>query len=202
MEKRNLQEADLSSEITVEDFENNGLESGNETGETAAESETADGSPAELARALKESEEKASEYLNHLKRLQAEFDNYKKRVEKEKSEFIEYASANLISELIDVLENLERGVASAKESEDTGSVIKGMEIVYYSLKDILESYGLVSIKALGQKFDPYCHEAMMKTSSDKDPNNTVIEEFQRGYKLKNRVLRYSKVRVSVNEKNS
>lgn len=152
--------------------------------------------------ALEESGRLASEYLDHLQRLQAEFDNYKKRVDREKAELIEYASAELVSELIDIMENLERGVASAKGSDDIDSIVKGMEMVSTQLKDILGSRGLKPIEAVGKKFDPHYHEAMMMTPTDEYPYNTVIEEFQQGYTIKDKVIRYSKVRVSVNENNS
>lgn len=153
----------------------------------------------ELIKELEESRKHTDEYLDTLQRLQAEFDNYIKRVDKEKTDLIAYANSDLISELIDVMENLQRGIESAKDSNDIESVIKGMEMVCTQLKGILESKGLRPIEATGQKFDPYYHEAMMKTPSDEYPNNTVIEEFQKGYKIKERVVRYSKVRVSVDE---
>jgi molecular chaperone GrpE len=153
----------------------------------------------ELIKELEESRKHTDEYLDTLQRLQAEFDNYIKRVDKEKTDLIAYANSDLISELIDVMENLQRGIESAKDSNDIESVIKGMEMVCTQLKGILESKGLRPIEATGKKFDPYYHEAMMKTPSDEYPNNTVIEEFQKGYKIKERVVRYSKVRVSVDE---
>jgi molecular chaperone GrpE len=152
--------------------------------------------------ALEESDRLASEYLDHLQRLQAEFDNYKKRVDREKKELIEYANAELIPELIDIMENLERGVASAKESGDIDSIVKGMEMVSNQLMDILGSRGLKPIEAVGKKFDPHYHEAMMMTPTDEYPYNTVIEEFQQGYVMKDKVIRYSRVRVSVNENNN
>ena len=155
----------------------------------------------ELICALEESERLASDYLDHLQRLQAEFDNYKKRMENEKKQLIEYASIELISELIDIMENLERGVISAKECNDIDSLIKGMEMVDIQLKDVLCSRGLKPIEAVGKKFDPHYHEAMMLTPTDEYPYNTVIEEFQQGYKIKDKVIRYSKVRVSVKKNN-
>jgi molecular chaperone GrpE len=151
---------------------------------------------------MEESGRLASEYLDHLQRLQAEFDNYKKRVDREKAELIKYASAELVSELIDIMENLERGVVSAKGSDDIDSIVKGMEMVSTRLKDILGSRGLKPIEAVGKKFDPHYHEAMMMTPTDEYPCNTVIEEFQQGYMIKDKVIRYSKVRVSVNENNN
>ena len=182
-------EPDLSSNDTVED-------SGKQMVET--EEITVE----EPISALEESSRLASEYLDHLQRLQAEFDNYKKRVDREKAELIEYASAELVSELIDIMENLERGVASAKESDDINSIVKGMEMVSTRLKDILGSRGLKPIEAVGKKFDPHYHEAMMMTPTDEYPYNTVIEEFQQGYMIKDKVIRYSRVRVSVNENNN
>ena len=182
-------EVDLSSNDTVEDSEEQMVE----TEEITVE---------EPISALEESGRLASEYLDHLQRLQAEFDNYKKRVDREKAELIEYASAELVSELIDIMENLERGVASAKGSDDIDSIVKGMEMVSTQLKDILGSRGLKPIEAVGKKFDPHYHEAMMMTPTDEYPYNTVIEEFQQGYMIKDKVIRYSRVRVSVNENNN
>ena len=182
-------EADPSSNDTLEDSEEQMVE----TEEITVE---------EPISALEESGRLASEYLDHLQRLQAEFDNYKKRVDREKKELIEYASTELVSELIDIMENLERGVASAKGSDDIDSIVKGMEMVSTQLKDILGSRGLKPIEAVGKKFDPHYHEAMMMTPTDEYPYNTVIEEFQQGYVMKDKVIRYSRVRVSVNENNN
>jgi len=182
-------EVDLSSNDTVEDSEEQMVE----TEEITVE---------EPISALEESGRLASEYLDHLQRLQAEFDNYKKRVDREKAELIKYASAELVSELIDIMENLERGVVSAKGSDDIDSIVKGMEMVSTRLKDIIGSRGLKPIEAVGKKFDPHYHEAMMMTPTDEYPYNTVIEEFQQGYMIKDKVIRYSKVRVSVNENNN
>ncbi|MCD4798866.1 MAG: nucleotide exchange factor GrpE [Methanosarcinales archaeon] len=182
-------EVDLSSNDTVEDSEEQMVE----TEEITVE---------EPISVLEESGRLASEYLDHLQRLQAEFDNYKKRVDREKAELIKYASAELVSELIDIMENLERGVVSAKGSDDIDSIVKGMEMVSTQLKDILGSRGLKPIEAVGKKFDPHYHEAMMMTPTDEYPYNTVIEEFQQGYMIKDKVIRYSRVRVSVNENNN
>jgi len=178
-------EVNLSSNDTVEDSEEQMVE----TEEIIVEEPISE---------LEESGQLALEYLDHLQRLQAEFDNYKKRVDRERAELIEYASTELVSELIDIMENLERGVASAKESDDIDSIVKGMEMVSTRLKDILRSRGLKPIEAVGKKFDPHYHEAMMMTPTDEYPYNTVIEEFQQGYMMKDKVIRYSKVKVSVN----
>ncbi len=129
-------------------------------------------------------------------RLNAEFDNFRKRMLKEKEEFIKYANEKLISELIDIMENLERGVENAKKTENKDKLIEGMELIYKQFKNVLEKNGLTPIKALGERFDPYKHEAMMQTLTDERDEGTILEEFARGYMLNNKVIRYSKVRVS------
>jgi molecular chaperone GrpE len=188
-----------TEDIEIESLNKTTVENSN--GKTQ-ENKIDDVSIAELAKELEESNTLMHEYLDQFQRLQAEFENYRKRVEREKQEFINYFNASFVSELIDIMENLERGIISTKESEDKDSIVKGIEMVYRQLKKILESKGLIPIEAAGQKFDPYLHEAMMKTPTDEYPNNTVIEEFQRGYKVKDKVVRFSKVNVSVNKKNS
>ena len=207
MKKRKKVEVDLSideidepeEEITTQEDQKQGIENGEMAVEEPSTEEVLERSVEELACELDESRGLALDYLNHLQRLTAEFDNYKKRMDRERSEIIEYASFDLVAELIDVMENMERGIASARDSEDRDSILKGMEMVYNQLKSILESRGLEPIDAVGQKFDHQCHEAMMKEPSDECPNNTVIEEFQRGYRIKDRVVRYSKVKLSENK---
>ncbi len=132
-------------------------------------------------------------------RLNAEFENQRKRSQKEKEEFVKYANEKIIIELIDIMESLERGLENAKESSNKEKLILGVELIYKQFKNVLDKNGLVPIKALGEKFDPYKHEAMMQTPSDDDEEGTILEEFARGYMLNNKVIRYSKVRVSKNK---
>ncbi|KAF5410257.1 MAG: Protein GrpE [Candidatus Methanocomedens sp.] len=207
MKKRKKVEVDLSTdeineieeEITTQEDQKQSIANGEMAVEELSIEEVLERSVEELACELDESRGLVLDYLNHLQRLTAEFDNYKKRTDKERAEIIEYASFDLVAELIDVMENMERGIASARESQDVDSILKGMEMVYNQLKNILESRGLEPIDAVGQKFDHQCHEAMMKEQTDECPNNTVIEEFQRGYRIKDRVVRYSKVKLSENK---
>ena len=149
----------------------------------------------ELEKLKKQLEEEKDRCL----RLNAEFENLRKRTQKEKEEFIKYANEKLIIELIDIMESLERGLENAKGSNNKDKLIQGMELIYKQLKNILEKNGLVPIKALGEKFDPYKHEAMMQTPSQDDEEDMILEEFARGYMLNNKVIRYSKVRVSKNK---
>jgi molecular chaperone GrpE len=132
-------------------------------------------------------------------RLNAEFENQRKRSQKEKEEFVKYANEKLIIELIDIMESLERGLENAKGSKNNEKLIQGIELIYKQIKNVLEKNGLVQIKALGEKFDPYKHEAMMQSLSDDNEEGMILEEFARGYMLNNKVIRYSKVRVSKNK---
>jgi molecular chaperone GrpE len=129
-------------------------------------------------------------------RLNADFDNLRKRTLKEKDEFMKYANEKLILELVDVWESLERGIENAKKTNDKDMLIEGMELVYKQFKNVLEKNGLTPIKALGEKFDHYKHEAMMQTITDEYDEGIILEEFARGYMLNGKVIRYSKVRVS------
>ncbi len=132
-------------------------------------------------------------------RLSADFDNLRKRTLKERDEFIKYANEKLILELVDVWESLERGIENAKKANDKDMLIEGMELVYKQFKNVLEKNGLTPIKAVGEKFDHYKHEAMMQTITDEYDEGTILEEFARGYMLNGKVIRYSKVRVSKNK---
>ncbi len=153
----------------------------------------------ELITELEATKKQLDEEKDRCLRLNAEFDNIRKRTQKEKEEFIKYANEKLILELVDVLEALERGLENAKKSNNKDKLIEGMELIYKQFKNILEKNGLSPIKALGEKFDHYKHEAMMQTTTDEYEEGTILEEFARGYMLNDKVIRYSKVRVSKNK---
>lgn len=148
--------------------------------------------PDELEKVKKQLAEEKDRYL----RLNAEFDNLRKRTLKEREEFVKFANEKLILELLDVYESLERGLENAKATNNKDKLIEGMELVYKQFKNLLEKNGLAPIKATGEKFDHYKHEAMMQTLTDECEEDTVLEEFARGYTLNGKVIRYSKVRVS------
>ena len=157
------------------------------------QSPAASGSEGEIARltALVE------EYRNESLRARADYDNLRKRTEREKSEFKAYANEGLIKDLIDVYENLERALDAAKRPDaQTSQLIRGLEMVYVQMKVVLAQYGLKPIECVGQRFDPRTMEAMMQEISDEKEEDTVLEEFQRGYTLSSKVIRCSKVKVS------
>lgn len=139
-----------------------------------------------------EKNQKLDELTDTLKRLQAEFENFKKRTEKEKAEFMEYANAGMISNLLPVIDTFE---IAFKNTNDKDKFIEGMKMVYAQLHTLLEAEGLKPIKALGEKFDPYKHEVLLKEQSEK-PEDTILEEFQKGYMLNDKVIRHSKVKIS------
>jgi len=136
--------------------------------------------------------EKIEDLTETLQRLQAEFENYKKRIEKEKAEFVKYAKAELIQGLLSTIDTFEIALKSTKDNE---KFVKGMEMVYAQFVSTLQSEGLKPIEAIGKKFNPYLHEVMLKEKSDKD-EGIVLEELQRGYMLNDGVLRHSKVKIS------
>ncbi|AFQ45834.1 nucleotide exchange factor GrpE [Desulfosporosinus meridiei] len=139
---------------------------------------------------------KADEHKDHMLRLQAEFDNYRKRTQKEKTEIIKYASERLISELLPVLDNFERAASSAQVNPDFNAFSQGIDMIYRQLQTALNKEGLKAIEAAGQPFDPNLHDAVLRVESDEHPENTVVEELQKGYYLKEKVLRPSMVKVS------
>jgi molecular chaperone GrpE len=149
---------------------------------------------------LSKSSDKAKEYLDQLQRLQAEFINYRQRVEKERQDLIRYAKEELIIKLLDVMDNFERAVDAMKNATDVSSCMQGVDMIFQQLRKVLEDEGLQAIEAKGKVFDPYLHEALAKEESDVD-ENIIIDEFQKGYKLKAKVIRPPKVKVSGGKKN-
>lgn len=141
---------------------------------------------------IEDKDKKIEELTDTLKRLQAEFENYKKWNVKEKTEFAKYANADMIEKMLPVLDSFEIALKNTHEKE---KFIEGMKMIYAQLHSMLESEGLKPIKAVGEKFDPYRHEVLMKEASDK-PEETILEEFQKGYMLNDKVLRHSKVKIS------
>jgi molecular chaperone GrpE len=151
---------------------------------------------------IKESEyrklnEDLAAYKDKYLRLYAEFENARKRMEREKLEFIKYANEELIVDFLNVLDDLERSVEAAKaKHEDYTAFLKGIEMVMTHIYDLLKRNGVKKIEAKGKKFDPHAHEVLMQEDNDKVEEGTVLEEFQKGYSLGERVVRTAKVKVS------
>jgi molecular chaperone GrpE len=130
-------------------------------------------------------------------RLRAEFDNYKKRAERERGETIQFASADLMRELLNVLDSFDLAFrTAATQNTDSAEVLRGIELVYKQFVDTLGRFGLKAIEAKGQPFNPNFHQAVTTVLTDEVPENTVVEEMRRGYTLNGRLLRAAMVSVS------
>lgn len=146
---------------------------------------------------LKGQAERAKEYWDRLLRLQADFENTRKRLEREKIDFMKFASEGLILELLNILDDLERAVELAQtQKQELPVFLKGIEMILAHLYEMLKENGVKPIDALGKAFDPNFHEALMQTQRDDLPEHTVVEELQKGYTFNDKVIRTTKAKVS------
>jgi molecular chaperone GrpE len=153
---------------------------------------------AEVAGDLHAAQTEARQYLDRLRRLQAEFDNYRKRVAKEQAELAELCAMPVIRRLLEVLDDFELALMSAQEQPDFDRFLKGIELVYSKLVDALKAEGLERMQAEGMPFDPALHEALLQTGEGEgDP--IVADVLRPGYTLKGRVARHAGVRVERKE---
>jgi molecular chaperone GrpE len=148
-------------------------------------------------RAAKFSEEKKLIY-EQLMRRQAEFENFRKRVDRERIEVNQQAKANVVIELLPVLDNLERALDSAPKGETVSdNILTGVKLIHRQFLDVLIGFGLSPVKAMGEAFDPHLHEAVTTEVNNEVEENTVVAELQKGYKLGEKLLRPAMVKVSV-----
>jgi len=145
-----------------------------------------------LKQALEEEKEKAEKYLANWQRSEADLSNYKRRVEQEKAELSEYANAELIKSLLPVVDDLERALSNVPCGQEDISWIEGIRLIYKKLLGILEAQGVVQIPCEGEIFNPNIHEAVMCVPGEE---GKVVEETQKGYTLRDRVLRPSMCKV-------
>lgn len=150
----------------------------------------------ELKMKLVEKEKEANENYDRLLRTAAELENLKKRVAREKEEWTKYANEELIKAILPFIDNLERAVNHAEKVVDTGVLIEGVRLTIQQLLQSLAKFGLSTFESVGKPFDPAFHEAMLVVESDKYEPNHVVEEFQKGYILNDRVIRPAMVSVS------
>ena len=167
-------------------------------GETGTESPeppaSAEAPEEDVARALEEARAQAASYLEDLKRLKAEFENYRKRMVKEQTAMIERASATVVERLLPILDNFELALMAADRTKDYESMVRGVEMVYGELLEVLKREGLERIESLHKPFDPELHEAVMHAEGDGD-EIVVLDEMRPGYKLGGRVIRPAMVKV-------
>lgn len=135
------------------------------------------------------------DYKTRYLRAQADFDNFRRRSRQEKEEFAAYANVKIIEELLPVLDTFEMALKSS-ENVDTKTLLTGVQMVHRQLMTVLDNYGLQPIDAVGKPFDPNLHEGIMQVESDEHPANHVVEELRKGYRVKEKVVRPSMVKVS------
>ncbi len=141
-------------------------------------------------------DEKIEELTDRLTRQMAEFDNFRKRTEKEKSQMYEIGAKDIIDKILPVVDNFERGLDGVKEEEKNDPFIQGMEMVYKQLMTTLEGVGVKPIEAVGKEFNPDFHNAVMHVEDENFGENIVAEEFQKGYMYRDSVVRHSMVKVA------
>ena len=141
-------------------------------------------------------DEKIEELTDKVVRQMAEFDNFRKRTEKEKSQMYEIGAKDIIDKILPVIDNFERGLSVVPEDKKDDSFVQGMEMIYKQLMTTLESAGVKVIEAVGQEFNPDFHNAVMHVEDDEVGENIVVEEFQKGYMYRDSVVRYSMVKVA------
>jgi molecular chaperone GrpE len=150
----------------------------------------------ELRDLVDQREAELAEYLDSLKRAQAEMDNYRKRMIKEQAQIVDNAAQSVLLELLPVIDNLERAIVAAKTADESGTLFDGVELIYSQILGILEKQSVEVINPADEQFDPMKHEAVMQMESEAHSENTVIEVIQKGYGLKGRLLRPAMVVVA------
>ncbi len=162
---------------------------------TRTNGETPGGAVADIEPEAPPTPAKVEELTNDLKRMTADFSNYRKRNEAERNEFAKFAKADLIAKLLDVLDGYDRALATVPDEVKGQPWVEGMWLVERKLRSILDAEGLEPIDSLGKPFDPYLHEAVAYIESD-EPEGTVIQEHQKAYRLHDRVIRPALVTVA------
>ncbi len=135
------------------------------------------------------------ELNDKMMRTMAEFENFRKRSEKEKSQMFEIGARSVIEKILPVMDNFERGLASMEETPENKAVLDGMQMIYKQLETVFDELGVTAIEAVGKEFDPNLHNAVMAVEDDSMESNTVCEELQKGYMYKETVVRHSMVKV-------
>ena len=146
---------------------------------------------------LRDAVEKTKDIQDKLLRSQADFENMRKRLEREKQDFLKYANEGIILELLNVLDDLERVINLAEDKhEDLNAFLKGVEMILAHLYELLKTNGVKPVEAEGKIFDPHYHEALMQVENKDLAENTIVEVLQKGYLMYERVIRTAKVKVS------
>ena len=182
-----------SAEAEAEETEETSEEAGSEEAKEDAEKKTG---KKLFGKKKDKKDEKIEELTDKLTRQMAEFDNFRKRTEKEKSQMYEVGAKDIIEKILPVIDNFERGLDAVPEEKKEDPFIQGMEKVYKQFMTVLESVEVKPIEALGNQFDPNFHNAVMHVEDENFGENEVAEEFQKGYMYRDSVVRHSMVKVA------
>jgi len=198
-------EAENRKEVDIEEVENKAADKSAKAGDAKTEvvkteevnaDEAAPGDSERLKAELDVKTKQCAEYLDKLQRIAAEFDNFKKRTVKEKEALYVDAVSDVICAFLPVLDNVERAIAAISEDSSAQSLKDGVEMVFKQFWDALKSIGVEQIDALNKQFDPMLHNAVMHVEDEAVGHNVIVEEFQKGYIYKDKVIRYSMVKVA------
>ncbi|WP_248926758.1 nucleotide exchange factor GrpE [Paenibacillus hamazuiensis] len=165
--------------------------------ETAGEPQEASEQPSAENSELEAARKLAEENYQRFLRAQADFDNFRRRTREEKEQFAKYASLKLIEQLLPVVDNFERAMSTSKETKDFDALVKGLDMTFRQLEQVLAQEGLQPMNAVGQPFNPEFHQAIMQVESEEHEEGIVVEEVQKGYMLKDKVVRPAMVKVSM-----
>lgn len=151
----------------------------------------------QLKKQLAEKEKIIQDYTNHLKRLQAEFENYIKRTDKERCDLQEFVKQKLILKLLIIVDQFRSALEQLKQHQQVPEEFtKGVEMIFNNFHKVIEEEGVREIVCKGKALDPYKHEVMLQINTDEYPENTIVDELQKGYMFNDKVLRYAKVSIS------
>ena len=198
------EEADAGTEDTADTLNPEEPAEEKEAGEAETEEETPDAAEEKPEKKKlfgkknkkDKKDEKIEELTDRLTRQMAEFDNFRKRTEKEKSHMYEIGAKDIIEKILPVVDNFERGLAAVPEEERSNPFTEGMEKIYKQLMTTLDSIGVKPIEAVGKEFNPDFHNAVMHGEDEEAEENIVVEEFQKGYTYRDTVVRHSMVKVA------
>ncbi len=178
-----------SEQVQPEDGDGTTVETANGVAETIADSLELPSTQEVLETELQDTKDK------HL-RLAAEFENFKKRTTRERSESIKFSNERILKDFLSIVDNLDRALQHAKEGSEGESLVQGVELVHKQCTDLLARFNVTAVDAVGAQFDPVVHQAVSQVETDDHPENTVADEFQKGYRLHDRLLRPALVTVA------
>ena len=192
-----MAEKDLEKEnLEGEAVQNEAVEEQNENVENQEDEKSAEETSDNCDDKVKKLEAELEEWKNSYTRKLAEFQNFTKRKENEVAEMRKYASEGIIVKLLDNIDNLERAVDASKESQNFDSLIEGVNMILNNLKNLLTEEGVEEIEAAGKEYNPYEHKAMITENKEELDDNVVVQVFQKGYKMKGKVVRPAMVTVN------